>query len=62
MVLLATHQWPPSGTDAGAAAPVAVLVHGVTRWWKTWWRVGPALAKRGWRATLLDFLGDPETG
>jgi len=48
MPLLATHEWTPHQTDAGAAAPVAVLVHGITGWWRTWWRVGPAL-----RAQLL---------
>ena len=42
MVSLAAHEWPASG--AGPDAPLAVLVHGVTGWWKTWWRVGPALA------------------
>jgi pimeloyl-ACP methyl ester carboxylesterase len=57
MVALATHEWPPSGTDAGAAAPVAVLVHGVTGWWRTWWRVGPAIAARGWRVVAVDQRG-----
>jgi pimeloyl-ACP methyl ester carboxylesterase len=55
--LLATHEWPPVGTDAGAAARVAVFVHGITGWWRTWWRVGPALADRGWRVIAVDLRG-----
>jgi len=61
MVLLATHEWAPSRTDAGAAAPVAVLVHGITGWWQTWWRVGPELAKRGWRVIAIDLRGHGES-
>ena len=57
MVVLATHEWPPSETDAGAAAPIAVLVHGVMSWWRTWWRVGPALAAAGWRVIAVDQRG-----
>lgn len=56
-VTLATHEWPPAQTDAGAAAPVAVLVHGVTGWHRTWWRLGPALAEHGWRAVAVDQRG-----
>ena len=53
-VTLAVHEWPPvAGTDA-AEARVVVLVHGVTGWWRTWWRVGPALADRGWRVLAVD--------
>jgi pimeloyl-ACP methyl ester carboxylesterase len=66
-VELATHEWPPSGTD-GADPRVAVLVHGITGWWKTWWQVGPALAGRGWRVIAVDQrahgrspAGDPAT-
>ena len=55
--LLATHEWPPAGIDDAAAAPVAVLVHGITGWWRTWWRVGPALADRGWRVIAVDLSG-----
>ncbi len=59
MAVLATHEWPPSETDADAdaASPVAVLVHGVTGWWRTWWRVGPALAAAGWRVIAVDQRG-----
>jgi esterase len=56
-VMLATHEWAPSRTDAGAPAPGAVLVHGITGWWRTWWRVAPALADRGWRVIALDQRG-----
>lgn len=59
--VLATHEWQPrtsaGAADAGAAAPVAVLVHGITGWWRTWWRVGPALAERGWRVIGVDLRG-----
>ncbi|MGH2381578.1 MAG: alpha/beta fold hydrolase [Candidatus Limnocylindria bacterium] len=55
--LLATHEWHAAETDAAAAAPVAVLVHGITGWWRTWWRVGPALAARGWRVIAVDLRG-----
>ena len=57
LVMLATHEWSPSRTDAGAPAPVAVLVHGITGWWRTWWRVAPALSDRGWRVIALDQRG-----
>ena len=56
MVQLVVHQWPAEA-DAGAAAPVAVLVHGIAGWWRTWWRVGPALADRGWRVAAVDLRG-----
>jgi len=49
---LATHEWPP--TTSAPTPRTAVLVHGVTGWWKTWWRVGPALAERGWRVIAVD--------
>ncbi|HEX7171195.1 MAG TPA: alpha/beta fold hydrolase [Candidatus Limnocylindria bacterium] len=54
--MLATHEWPPSGADASDAR-TAVLVHGVTGWHRTWWRVGPALAARGWRVIAVDQRG-----
>jgi pimeloyl-ACP methyl ester carboxylesterase len=56
-VRLASHEWLPSRTDTGAPARVAVLVHGITGWWRTWWRVAPALADRGWRVIALDQRG-----
>jgi pimeloyl-ACP methyl ester carboxylesterase len=50
MAKLATRRW-------GAAGPRAVLVHGVTAWSNTWWRIGPALAERGWDVTAVDLRG-----
>jgi pimeloyl-ACP methyl ester carboxylesterase len=56
-VELFTQEWPPAdASDASDAsdARVAVLVHGIKGWSKTWWRVGPALAERGWRVIAVD--------
>jgi pimeloyl-ACP methyl ester carboxylesterase len=50
MAKLATRRWGDSG-------PRAVLVHGVTAWSNTWWRIGPALAERGWDVTAVDLRG-----
>jgi pimeloyl-ACP methyl ester carboxylesterase len=36
---------------------VALLVHGVTSSSRTWWRVGPALAERGFRVVAADLRG-----
>ena len=44
----------PAGVDP---PPIALLVHGITGWSRTWWRVGPALAGRGWQALALDLRG-----
>jgi pimeloyl-ACP methyl ester carboxylesterase len=55
--ILATYEWPPSTPAPGARARVAVLVHGITGWRRTWWRVGPALADRGWRVIAFDLRG-----
>jgi pimeloyl-ACP methyl ester carboxylesterase len=55
METLATHEWNSPRPDA--AAPVAVLVHGVNGWHRTWWRLGPALAERGWRVVAVDQRG-----
>ena len=54
--VLATREWRPPRTD-GDPPPIAVLVHGITGWSRTWWRVGPALAERGWRAVGVDLRG-----
>ena len=37
--------------------PLAVLVHGVTASWRTWWRVGPWFAEAGWRVVAVDLRG-----
>jgi pimeloyl-ACP methyl ester carboxylesterase len=37
--------------------PLAVLVHGVTSSSRSWWRVGPALAGRGFRVLAVDLRG-----
>ncbi|MGH2418222.1 MAG: alpha/beta fold hydrolase [Candidatus Limnocylindria bacterium] len=50
---LATHEWP----TPAVGGPVVVLVHGITGWWRTWWRVAPALAERGWRVVAVDMRG-----
>lgn len=54
--MLATHEWRPPGTDA-SDPPIAVLVHGLMGWHRTWWRLGPALTERGWRVIGVDQLG-----
>ncbi|MCV0403185.1 MAG: alpha/beta hydrolase [Chloroflexi bacterium] len=54
-VELAMHTWAP-GADAPPRGTV-VLVHGVTGWHRTWWRVGPALADAGWRVVAVDQRG-----
>ena len=53
--MLATNEWLPP--DATGPPPSVVLVHGVAGWHRTWWRVGPALAERGWRAIAVDQRG-----
>ncbi|HEX7146591.1 MAG TPA: alpha/beta fold hydrolase [Actinomycetota bacterium] len=53
----------PAGPGEGDAVhraprgPLAVLVHGVTSSSRTWWRVGPALAERGYRVLAVDLRG-----
>jgi pimeloyl-ACP methyl ester carboxylesterase len=51
---LATYEWPGSGSRGGGNR-VAVLIHGITGWRRTWWRVGPGLADRGWRVIGVDL-------
>jgi pimeloyl-ACP methyl ester carboxylesterase len=47
---LATRSWGGQGSPA-------LLVHGVTSSSRTWWRVGPALAGRGFRVVAVDLRG-----
>ena len=53
----------PAGAGEGGVVhralrgPLAVLVHGVTSSSRTWWRVGPALAERGYRVLAVDLRG-----
>jgi pimeloyl-ACP methyl ester carboxylesterase len=54
VALLATRAW---GDGADPSRPLAVLVHGVTSSSRTWWRVGPALAERGFRVLAVDLRG-----
>jgi pimeloyl-ACP methyl ester carboxylesterase len=50
VALLTTRSW-------GTPGPLAVLVHGVTSSSRTWWRVGPALAGRGFGVLAVDLRG-----
>jgi len=54
VTLLHTRSW---GAGAAGHSPLAVLVHGVTSSSRTWWRVGPALAGRGYRVVAVDLRG-----
>jgi pimeloyl-ACP methyl ester carboxylesterase len=48
---LATRSWGNEGR------PLAVLVHGVSGSSRTWWRVGPWFAEKGWHAVGVDLRG-----
>jgi pimeloyl-ACP methyl ester carboxylesterase len=48
-----TLRWDPDGPARGEVA----LLHGVMALAETWWRIGPALAARGWRVTAIDLPG-----
>jgi pimeloyl-ACP methyl ester carboxylesterase len=50
---LATSTWG----DPDGDRPLAVLLHGIGSSSGTWWRVGPALAERGWRVVAPDLRG-----
>jgi pimeloyl-ACP methyl ester carboxylesterase len=54
VALLSTRSWGDRDPRHG---PLAVLVHGVTSSSRTWWRVGPALAGRGFRVLAVDLRG-----
>ncbi|MFE5300973.1 alpha/beta fold hydrolase [Streptomyces sp. NPDC056632] len=46
----------------GAGERVALLVHGLMSDHRTWRRVGPALAERGYRAVAVDLRGHGASG
>src|SRR5439155_19606848 len=48
-----TQRWEPEGEARGDVA----LLHGVMALADTWWRIGPALAARGWRVAAFDLAG-----
>jgi pimeloyl-ACP methyl ester carboxylesterase len=48
-----TLRWEPDGPARGEVA----LLHGVMALADTWWRIGPALAARGWRVAAVDLPG-----
>ncbi|MFE0178397.1 alpha/beta fold hydrolase [Streptomyces sp. NPDC059002] len=52
---LHTHEW-------GTGDRVALLVHGIMSDHRTWRRVGPALADRGYRVIGVDLRGHGESG
>jgi pimeloyl-ACP methyl ester carboxylesterase len=52
-IQLHVHEWSPERPNGRTA----VLVHGMNGWHRTWWRVGPALAERGWRVLAVDQRG-----
>jgi len=56
VVRLATRTWDDVA-GPGGRRPLAVLVHGVTSSSRTWWRVAPALAERGFEVLSVDLRG-----
>ena len=42
-------------TWSGTGRGTVVLLHGMMSLAHTWWRIGPALAERGWDVTALDL-------
>jgi len=46
----------------GSDGPVALLVHGLFADSGNWWRVGPALAERGYRVVAPELLGHGRGG
>ncbi|TXS22120.1 alpha/beta fold hydrolase [Streptomyces sp. ms191] len=49
-------------TSWGSGDRVALLVHGIMSDHRTWRRVGPALAARGYRVTAVDLRGHGASG
>jgi hypothetical protein len=53
-----SRRWSDAALGArGRGARVVALVHGVMALAQTWWRVGPALAQRGWSVAAVDLPG-----
>ncbi|MFF2848362.1 alpha/beta fold hydrolase [Streptomyces sp. NPDC058001] len=50
------------GREWGCGERVVVLVHGIMSDHRTWWRVGPALASRGYRVIGVDLRGHGASG
>jgi pimeloyl-ACP methyl ester carboxylesterase len=53
-VRLATRSWNGTGDGGG---PLALLIHGVTSSSRTWWRLAPELARRGYQVLAVDLRG-----
>jgi pimeloyl-ACP methyl ester carboxylesterase len=51
---VAIQHWP---STSGAANGQVVLIHGLSSIADSWWRMGPALAERGWDVTAVDQAG-----
>ena len=54
MAPLATRHWPAAASGRSRSA---LLLHGITSSSGTWWRVGPALAERGFDVVAADLRG-----
>ena len=50
------------GLEWGGTGPTALLVHGLFADAGNWWRVGPALAQRGYRVPAPDLRGHGSAG
>ena len=51
---MAFQHWPAAD---GAARGRVLLLHGISSIADSWWRMGPALAARGWDVTAVDQAG-----
>lgn len=52
---------PSAPEPPGPAVSSVLLVHGVTASWRSWWRIGPALAAAGHRVVAVDSPGHGST-